>query len=97
MVGDERGQACIRLLLLFEIVRRKPMQFIKIERVVVTVPMHHHAICRRPSFFVSYGGVTYEPDMMKNSFSPVLPVPDQFATRLATSLDFFEALLFRVQ
>ena len=58
-------------LLPSEIVRIKPMQVIKLDRVVVAVRMQHHAVRRRPRFFVADIGVARETGMMIDGSPPV--------------------------
>ena len=73
------------------------MQAIKIDRVVVARRMQHYAIRRRARLFVADVGVARETSMVIDGSPPVGPVPNEFATGFAASLDFLEALLFRGQ
>src|ERR1700730_7230686 len=73
-----------------EIVRIKPMQAIKIDRVVVARRMQHHTVRRRPRLFVADIGVAHETSMMIDGSPPVDAVPDQLATGFAAPLDFLE-------
>jgi hypothetical protein len=75
----------------------KPVQAIKIDRVVVARRMPDHAVRRRACLFVADIGVAHETDMVIDGSPPVRAVPDQFATRFAAPLDFLEAPLFRGQ
>jgi hypothetical protein len=51
-------------LLPYEIVRIKPVQVIKIDRVVVARRMQHHAVRRRACLFVADTGVAREKSMV---------------------------------
>ena len=51
-------------LLPSEIVRKKPVQVVKIDRVVVARRMQHHAVRRRPRLFVADIGVAHETGMV---------------------------------
>ena len=82
-------------LLPSEIVRIKPMQVVKFDRVVVTRRMQHHAVRRRPRLFVTDIGVAHETSMVIDGSPPVGALPDQFAAGFAAPLDFLEAPLFR--
>ena len=73
------------------------MQAIKIDGVVVTRRMQHHAVRRRARLFVADIGVARETPMVIDGSPPVGAVPDQFAAGFAASLDFLEAPLFRNQ
>jgi len=70
------------------------MQVEKIDRVVVTRRMQHHAVRRRACLFVADIGVAHETSMMIDGSPPVGAVPNQFATGFAAPLDFLEALLW---
>ena len=87
--------AARRSLLPYEIVRIKPMQVVKLDRVVVARRMQHHAVRRRPRLFVADIGVAHETGMVIDGSPPV--GADEFATGFAAPLDFLEALLFRGQ
>ena len=78
-----------------EIVRIKPMQAIKIDRVVVARRMQHHAVRRRACLFVADIGVAHETSMVIDGSPPVGAVPNEFATGFAASLDVLETPLFR--
>jgi hypothetical protein len=84
-------------LLPSEIVRIKPVQVIKLDRVVVARRMQHHAVRRRARLFVADIGVAHETPMVIDGSPPVGAVPNEVAARFAASLDFLEALLFRGQ
>src|ERR1700730_17065462 len=84
-------------LLPSEIVRPKPMQAIKFDRVVVTRRMQHHAVRPRARLFVADTGVARETSMVIDGSPPVGAVPDEFAAGFAAPLDFLEAPLFRGQ
>jgi hypothetical protein len=74
------GAAIRRSLLPSEIVRIKPMQAIKFDRVVVTRRMQHHAVRRRARLFVADLGVAHELSMVIDGSPPVGAVPNEFAT-----------------
>ena len=80
-----------------EIVRPKPMQVVKFDRVVVTRRMQDHSVRRRACLFVADIGVAHEPSMVVDGSPPVRAVPNQFATGFTAPLDFWEAPLFRGQ
>jgi hypothetical protein len=82
-------------LLPYEIVRVKPVQVIKLDRVVVARRMQHHAVRGRARLFVADIGVAHETSMMIDGSPPVSAVPYEFATGFAAPLDFLEAPLFR--
>jgi hypothetical protein len=62
-------------LLPSEIVRIKPVQVEKFDRVVVTRRMQHHAVRCRPRLFVADIGVTHETDVVIDGSPPVRAVP----------------------
>jgi hypothetical protein len=84
-------------LLPYEVVREKPMQVEKFDRVVVARGMQRHAVRRRACLFVADIGVAHETSMMIDGSPPVGAVPNKFAAGFAAPLDFLEALLFRGQ
>jgi hypothetical protein len=84
-------------LLPSEIVRIKPMQVAKTDRVVVARGMQYHAVRRRARLFVADIGVARETSMAVDGLPPVRAIPDEFAAGFAASLDFLEAPLFRGQ
>ena len=84
-------------LLPSEIVRPKSVQVVKLDGVVVTRRMQHHAVRRRARLFVADTGVAREPSMVIDGSPPVGAVPDELAAGFAAPLDFLEAPLFRGQ
>jgi hypothetical protein len=82
--GDEHQptSAAARLLaslLPSEIVWIKPVQVVKLDRVVVTRRMQHHAVRRRACLFVADIGVAYETSMVVDGSPPARAVPNQLA------------------
>ena len=87
MMNLSRASPAARLsasLLPSEIVRIKPVQVIKFDRVVVARRMQHHAVRRRARLFVADIGVAHEPLMVIDGSPPVGAVPDEFATAKRT-------------
>src|ERR1700730_14816703 len=62
-------------LLPSEIVRPKPMQAIKFDRVVVARRMEDHAVRRRACLFVADIGVAHETGMVIDGSPPVRAAP----------------------
>jgi len=58
-------------LLPSEIVREKPVQVVKFDRVVVAVRMQHHAVRRRACLFVADIGVAHETSMVIDGSPPI--------------------------
>src|SRR5580693_272052 len=100
MTNISRASPAARLsafLFPYEIVRPKPMQAIKFDRVVVTRRMQHHAVRPRARLFVADIGVARETSVVIDGSPPVGAVPNEFAARFAAPFDFLEAPLFRGQ
>jgi hypothetical protein len=72
-------------LLPSEVVRIKPMQVVKFDRVVVARRMQHHTVRRRARLFVADIGVARETDVMVDGSPPVGAVPDEFAAGLRSA------------
>jgi hypothetical protein len=70
-------------LLPYEIVRKKPVQMMKFDGIVVARRMQHHAVRRRACLFVADIGVAHETRMVIGGSPPVGAVPNQFTAGFA--------------